>query len=111
MLAEHLQDGRSAQAPPTIHADDVFVGVRMTLNAPRSALLINGLRLGSRITILDTAPTEAGVRTTRRHTPATPLKRGDVARQATYATLSTRLSFATTKGSTTDPTQSGTGTG
>lgn len=43
VLAEYLYDGRSAHAPPTIHDDDVFVGVRLMLNDPDGTSLLAGV--------------------------------------------------------------------
>jgi hypothetical protein len=42
VLAEYLYDGRSAHAPPTIHDDDVFLGVRLTLNDPDGTMVLAG---------------------------------------------------------------------
>jgi hypothetical protein len=42
VLVEYLYDGRNAQAPPTYYDDDVFVGLRLTLNDADGTALLAG---------------------------------------------------------------------
>jgi hypothetical protein len=42
LLTEYLYDGRDAAAPATSADDDVFMGVRLTLNDPQDSMLLAG---------------------------------------------------------------------
>jgi hypothetical protein len=43
VLGEYLYDGRGAAAPPTPFDDDLFVGVRLTLNDPQNTQVLAGV--------------------------------------------------------------------